>query len=318
MWRYFDPTDYAEAVLRDAPLDAGEITIESIDHVPHLRRLRHLQNARLDLRPADRVNDLTFLCEAPPVITYLWLQAEGPLDLTPLANCPALEALYAISPGGSTGVEALAELTGLRSLSLSPPDNGRDLSFLADCPALRTVILNHCTELTDLSTLVSASALQRIYLWSATSLCDLQALADLADLRWLSIDHAPLSGGLDTVASVLDRLSYLGVWSVPTVTCLDALAETALVSFNLVSCPVTDLDPVGALRSLNEVGLGHLTTVNLAPLATLPHLQNLHLWAIEEPVDLSPLALTHHRLRVRLSNTDIMGDPGPLATIRKN
>ncbi|MGH3831666.1 MAG: NACHT domain-containing protein, partial [Pseudonocardiaceae bacterium] len=49
VWRYFNPADYAEAVLRDAPLDGGAIWVESVDHVPHLSRLQHLREAQLVL-----------------------------------------------------------------------------------------------------------------------------------------------------------------------------------------------------------------------------------------------------------------------------
>ncbi|MGH3906320.1 MAG: hypothetical protein ACRDTE_19390 [Pseudonocardiaceae bacterium] len=103
----------------------------------------------------------------------------------------------------------------------------------------------------------------------------------------------------------------------PTVTSLEALAGSALESFSLQSCPVTDLAPLGTLPSLEWVWLGRLSAVNLAPLAMLPKLRELHLENMEGPVDLSPLARTVHRLRVHLRNTATVGDPGPLVKIRK-
>lgn len=57
--------------------------------------------------------------------------------------------------------------------------------------------------------------------------------------------------------------------------------------------------------------------MDLVPLAALPHLRDLYLTGIEEPVDLSPLARVDHRLRVELRNTSVVGDPGPLVKIRK-
>ena len=53
------------------------------------------------------------------------------------------------------------------------------------------------------------------------------------------------------------------------------------------------------------------------PLASLPHLRELRLMDINEPVDLSPLAQTDHRLRVELRNTPTVGEPGPLVKIRR-
>ncbi|HWR47449.1 MAG TPA: hypothetical protein VN327_07545 [Pseudonocardiaceae bacterium] len=95
------------------------------------------------------------------------------------------------------------------------------------------------------------------------------------------------------------------------------LAGSALESFDLASCPVTDLEPLGTLQSLTKVGLQSLPAVSLTPLAILPYLRELFLNNIEEPVDLSPLAQTGHRLQVRLLNTAIVGDYGPLVKIRK-
>ena len=69
--------DYADAVLRDAPLDGGRIEIELVEHVPHLRTLQHLQDAKLDLFDSGTVDDLAFLRDAPPVTTFLMVTARG-------------------------------------------------------------------------------------------------------------------------------------------------------------------------------------------------------------------------------------------------
>ncbi|MGH3906319.1 MAG: hypothetical protein ACRDTE_19385 [Pseudonocardiaceae bacterium] len=130
VWRYFDPTDYAEAVLRDAPLDDGRIKLDLVEHVPHLRRLQLLRDARLDLFNTG-LDSLDFLHDAPPVITWLQMQVEGPVDLAPLANCPAL-VLLNVFGAEATGIEQIPRLTALDTLSLVSPGRGRDLSFLGD------------------------------------------------------------------------------------------------------------------------------------------------------------------------------------------
>jgi hypothetical protein len=316
VWRYFHPADYAEAVLRDAPLEYGEIWVESVEHVAHLRRLRNLRAAQLALHNIGPADGLAFLHDAPPLITMLSMTAEGPVDLAPLANCPALGVL-SVHGGVCTGVEVLPRLTTLHWLTLVPADRGRDLSFLGDCPALTVVYLPDCTELADLSALGSASGLEYVHLGDATRLCDLRALVGLANLRGLGIASAPLSGGLDAVTPLLGRFARLLMWSVPTVTSLDALAGGALESFDLGSCPVIDLAPLGTLPSLKQVCLRRLASVSLAPLATLPHLRKLELTDMDEPVDLSPLAQTTHRVQLRLRNTATTGNPGPLVKIRK-
>ncbi len=317
VWFYFDPADYAKAVLRGAPLDHGRIKVTLVENIPHLRTLRNLRSVRLDLFDADPVDDLAFLRDAPPATTWLQVRVPGPVDFSPLANCPALGTVSVVSNSVGAGLEILATLPELKVLNIRPPVGGQDLSFLADCPALTDVLLNGCTELSDLSALVSASRLRNVCLRDAKRLRDLGALTELPDLRWLGIGGAPLAGGLAAVTPVLDQLNELSVWSVPTITSLDALAGRALEHLDLEDCPITDLAPLGTLQSLTDVRLRELPGLNLAPLASLPHLRELMLMDITEPVDLSPLAQINHRLRVELWNTPTVGEPGPLVKVRR-
>ena len=179
------------------------------------------------------------------------------------------------------------------------------------------MVLNGCTALSDLSALASASHLRDVHLLDAKHIRDLSALTGLSDLRSLIIDGAPLANGIAAVTPVLDRLKVFGVWSVPTATSLDALAGSGLQQINLADCPLTDLPPLATMQSLTRVWLRDFPAVDLAPLAALPHLRVLFLLEIEEPVDLSPLARTHHRLWVELRNTSTVGAAGPLVKIRR-
>jgi hypothetical protein len=174
-----------------------------------------------------------------------------------------------------------------------------------------------CTELSDLSALASAFRLRYVDLRRAKRLREIGALTKLADLTSLHIGDAPLTGGLAAVTPVLDQLKTLSVCSVPTVTSLDALTGRALEYFSLDDCAVTNLEPLSTLQPLTQVQLRRLPSLNLAPLASLPHLRDLTLADINEPVDLSPLAQTDHRLRVEVRNTPTVGEPGPLVKIRR-
>jgi hypothetical protein len=317
VWRYFDPGEYAEAVLLDAPLDGGKITVERVEHVTHLRTFHHLREARIELINTRTVDDLAFLRDAPLATTVLRVEASGPVDLARLAGCPALEMVDVLGGEASAGWEVLGALPALHWLGVGLPDGGRDLSFLARCPSLTGVVLNGCTALSDLSALVSASHLRYVYLRDAKHIRDLSALTGLSDLRSLIIGGAPLADGVAAVTPVLDRLEVFGMWSVPTATSLDALAGSGLQQINLADCPLTDLAPLATMQSLTRVWLRDFPAVDLAPLAALPHLRVLFLLEIEEPVDLSPLARTHHRLWVELRNTSTVGAAGPLVKIRR-
>ena len=218
----------------------------------------------------------------------------------------------------NTGWEVLPRLPELWWLAVNLPDGGRDLSFLAGCPSLTSVVLKGCTALSDLSALVSVSRLRYVYLGDAQHLRDLRAFTGLRNLKRLGIDDAPLTDGLAAVTPVLDRLEELDVGRVQTVTSLEAVAGSSLREINLADCPITDLEPLATLQSLVRVWLRDLPAVNVAPLATLPHLRELRLTRIEEPVDLSPLALrASHRLWVGLSNTFTVGAAGPLVKVRR-
>ncbi|MGH3984288.1 MAG: NACHT domain-containing protein [Pseudonocardiaceae bacterium] len=214
VWRYFDPVDYARIVLQDAPLDGGKITVELVEHVPYLHTLQHLRDVPLILRDSDKVDDLSFLRDAPPATTQLWVQVTGPVDLWPLGNCPALEAVYVSGGSASAGLEILAALPELKYLYIRPPAGGQDLSFLVGCPSLIRVSLADCTKLSNLSVLASASHLRHVSLYHAKRLGDLNTLTELPDLTSLCIGHAPLTGGLAAVTPVLDQLKDLYMYSV--------------------------------------------------------------------------------------------------------
>ncbi|MDQ3885976.1 MAG: hypothetical protein M3308_02920 [Actinomycetota bacterium] len=318
VWRYFDPADYAHAVLRDAPLDNGRITVERVEHVPLLRELHHIRDARINLINQGLVDDLAFLRDAPPLTTVLQVEASQPVDLAPLSSCPALEIVDVLRGEVSSGWEVLSALPALSWLDINLPDGGRDLSFLARCPSLTAVVLYGCTELSDLSMLVSVSSrLRYVNLRDAKRIRDLSALTGLSDLTSLIIEGAPLVNGVAAVIPILDRLKEFGVWSVPTATSLQAVSGSSLQEINLADCPITDWASLATLQSLTKVWLRDFPTVDLAPLAALPHLRDLILMSIEEPVDLSPLARIDHRLRVKLNNTSTVGATGSLVKVQR-
>ncbi len=62
-WLNFDPAQYAEVVLADAPLDEGYVEITTARLIPHLSRLRHLAGVDLFLSYEEPVSDLRFVGE---------------------------------------------------------------------------------------------------------------------------------------------------------------------------------------------------------------------------------------------------------------
>ncbi|MEJ3744023.1 NACHT domain-containing protein [Actinomycetes bacterium KLBMP 9797] len=109
-WSRFDPAEYAQRVLRDSPLRAGELLVRDrrlLPAVHELRRLRYLTVSLDGLRPVD----LDFVRRLPHLH-----HLAGPVvaDLAPLAGHP------------------------LRSLGVRAAPPGLDLAAIADMPQLTT------------------------------------------------------------------------------------------------------------------------------------------------------------------------------------
>jgi NACHT conflict system protein/NACHT domain-containing protein len=99
-WRYFDPDEFAERVLADAPLLDGHMTIDDQALLPAITRLRNLSNLHLDLRD---LTDLEFLTRLPCLRRA---QVAGDFeDLAPLEHCADLELLM-LGPRGAVDLRA--------------------------------------------------------------------------------------------------------------------------------------------------------------------------------------------------------------------
>lgn len=151
-WRWHEPRDYAEAVLADAPLVDGTITVTDPARLPHLGALRHLSGVSVvigaEARPLSALADV-------PHLTWVTLRVDGEVSLAPLAAHQGLEAVELAGADGYADLDRLDELPGLAylHLGLAPGRAWKSLDFLAHCPNVESLRLSGLDDATDRSAL---------------------------------------------------------------------------------------------------------------------------------------------------------------------
>ena len=287
-WEYFDPGEYAERVLADAPLDEGAVVVRNPVLLPELSRLRHLTRTsvitqqKLDLAKLDGVPHLDTLSSPRP--------PDGGLEA--LAAHRELEMVGLSVAGRKLDLAVLEQLPALSRLYLFGLAPDQDLSSLARLPSLRTLsfhgapmvvdIIEGLTGLTDLSVPFSEP-------WRP---CILHRLAELESLGL----HEPVApiGGLDALVHELrskKHLEGLHLYTAAWVTDAAPLARLAtLRRLDIDATSIVDLTPLAELARLEWLYIGNRERVlDLGPLAALPRLVDLYIADSPPGLDLTPL-----------------------------
>ncbi|WIM94704.1 NACHT domain-containing protein [Actinoplanes oblitus] len=162
-WKYFEPYEYAERVLADAPLDDGEagVTEPSLlaatHHLRHLTGLQAVFDTRCDLDA----------CPPLPHLKWLHLRLGWDGRLNALDRHPALENLLITSDARrptAAEIRSLVRLPRLRVLTLYAPGSvdAEALTTIAEMSWLQYLNLS-LREVRDLSTLAALTDLRGIY-----------------------------------------------------------------------------------------------------------------------------------------------------------
>lgn len=265
-WEYFDPLDYADKVLADAPLDNGRVQIRNAALLPALPRLRHLTRTGVLI---DQKLDSIQLADVPHLtdlsmnmgfagslehlarhadLRFVQLRAERQqLDLSVLTALPNLSILYLFGLAADQDLTALTRLTQLTALGVDDASVTGEL--LANLPALTDLRISPQVSW-DADILTPLSRLERLFLMGAVE---------------------PAGG----VAQLVGRLSHL----------------SDLTGLHLYSCRwVTNLKPLTQLTSLQRIDIDDTSVTDLAPLAELTRLQWLYIGHTDHVLDLTPLS----------------------------
>lgn len=304
-WEYFDPLDYADKVLADAPLDNGRVWIRSAALLPALPRLRHL--TRTDVSIAQK------------------------LDPIQLAGVPHLTDLF--MNVGAGGLEHLARHADLRFVQLRAERQQLDLGVFTALPNL-TILhllglaadqdLTALTGLTQLTTLgVDAALVAGELLTNLPALTDLHIssqaswnvdiLTPLPRLKRLALTRvAEPAGGVRQLAGSLRQmgdLTALHLWGCRWVADLEALTQlTSLQHIDIDDTSVADLTPLAELSRLQSLYIGNTDHVlDLTPLGNLPELVDLWIMDPAPGIDLTPLRgkrmTVHLSRKIKLADT---------------
>lgn len=283
-WKYFDPGEYAQAVLADAAMEDVVVHAHESWRVMELNRLR--QMSRLSI---DRLDEFGFDITAYPKLVALYVRACSRGDLDGLKRAPWLSSLY-----------------------VTMDDDIQDLSFLREMPALS------CFDLTGVSTLppldtwelpeklvilgandlagdVDASVLSRYSELVALKMSGSGVLRNahhLADLPLVSLSLLEIRPDIDLGAFVrmvpkVEILRLEGCSWLDDVGPLAQLSQLRVLDLSRSEVPA-GLDALAAADSLTGLWLDGCS-VDLKSLRSIVRLKMLSLVGAAPGSDLSPL-----------------------------
>lgn len=282
-WKYFEPAEYARAVLADAALETTWVFVSAeyswrIPFVAHLARLRWLRTNRFDTLDSQKMGKLKSLVAAGVTQTTLEVVAR-------------LDALKHVSLRGN---EALIDLSPLRRLR-----NAQDVQLhFEEVPNIEDWRLPEgliSLGAGQFSGDVNAAALHRypnlevIDLSGSGMVRRIDALAKLP-LTWVSFAGLCPEGGLETLVAATPRLRSLGLVDCPWVSnlaCLVAISD--LHWLRLETCINADLSSIPYLPGITTTYFNRTPVARLSWLARLPALQRLSLAGNPATFDLDEL-----------------------------
>jgi hypothetical protein len=301
-WRYFDPGEYADRVLADAPLLDGEIRVDDEVLLTQVPKLRHLGGLRVELEGMADLRPLAGL----PHLTSASLGGRFD-DLAPLLEHRELHTLL-LGPIPHVDLEPLAELALERLYFYPRGDQSVDLSELRALPRLSGLGVNNLAPTADLAPLAGLSRLEQLALYDFPTGLDPAPLGRLEALRDLDLgrleDGRPLGfeGGLRALADYAPHLTSLGFYQVR----LDDLAELArfpaLRTLSLRLCGALDLSRLDAVKSLTALQIS--TTAHAEYLDQIRGLSGVQVVEIlssrDDIQDIDLSALGDRRMTVRV------------------
>jgi hypothetical protein len=264
-WEYFDPIEYADKVLADAPLDNGQVFVTNTTLLTALPRLH-------------RARDVS-------------IGADQRLNLTQLANIPHLTRVW-IHHGFTGSLKHLIQHVDLSLIQLCAEQKRLDLDVFTSLPNLTFLNVSDLSADQDLAAIIELTGLADLGLGGVS--VDSDIFANLPALISLAIS-SPSSWDPDALAplSRLERLELTGTFE-PVGGLVRLAGQLSQMShfsqLHLGSCRwVTDLEPLRRLPSLRGLDICDTPVADLAPLANRFRLQWLRIGRIDHVLDLTPL-----------------------------
>lgn len=264
-WSFFDPSDYAERVLSNSPLENRSITVRDVAVIPFVPGLRHAE--AVNVRIPRRLSSLDVLL--PIADRIVSLDASNSLALRDLSEIRSFRRLRQLNVA-NTGVASLEPL--------------RD-------SALTRLIVDGCQGIDDLTAL-SQSPLEALYC-RRTGVASVQPLIELSRLQAIDLGHTAVRevSALATLPLKIVRLTKTAVQEVPFTTGnLEVLYAEAtqvldLSGGNWRSLELLELGNCSQLRSVGALrGATNLASLDVSQCSSLTDLHEIadlplvHLW----------------------------------------
>jgi NACHT domain len=278
-WDQFDPHEFADTVLADAPLVDGDIDVHSVRTALAAQRLTRLAGLAVFL---NEPVDLTELTEAPE-LEHLALYGGATGGLSTLDRHPILQWLQVTNEQAVSDPDELPGMPMLTWLFFEDHPGIERLDFLTRNKALTLLSLSSVAGVEDFSALDALSDLTQLALGSLTQPV-LSRIPRLEAMRHLALHKCvePV-GGLESVVRHAPNVSRL------------ELTNTDWVA---------DLTPITGLTKLTRLCLRETEIEDLTPLALLPQLHSLDLIDCPNIRDLSPLSRLPNLQWVWVRNTN--------------
>ncbi|MEJ3742845.1 NACHT domain-containing protein [Actinomycetes bacterium KLBMP 9797] len=286
VWRYFDPEQYAQQVLQDAPLDEGRVWITEPALLPYASDLRHLTAIRLD---CESTVDLTSI-GASPKLTRLNLTRDWRGSTRTLAMFPNLRALLLMTDRAITAadVRPLTELPKLRRLWLYGGGVQQDAVDALTLATDLTEVHMASADNTDLSAVARMPALRMLGITGRASgsfpRLPTNGLSGLSLGHWGSAPDDPKA-----LARAFPMVTELQLYGSEWPEDLGFVGEfPRLERLSLDHAMTGRVASLRAPAALREVDLGFAIEVDMTALAQMRQLQRISLRWIDRPVDLTP------------------------------
>ena len=288
-----DFSGFAPSALTEFQLyNAGEskpVDLSGLKDCPYIEKMR------LGLL---RLNDLSFLNNAPR-LSELWLEElDGLRDISALGGLKKLDELFIGRCNDIRDFSSIGGCEALTSFHADGMDALRDASFLRNCPDIKTVEIEHC-RLKDLEFLDNQ---QRPVTWNiklSISGCeDFSGLAYVRNFSYLFIDPSQEGEEKGDIQPVLEYLKDADIFELNLDNCrnLDlGMLPSSVKQLTIGNCnELTDLSGFAGtgIRYLNLYNMQRLNSLNgIEKLTSLVNAEwgRLEIWNCPRLTDWSAL-----------------------------
>ena len=315
-WSYFDPHEYAERVLANAPLRHGRLRIDDPALLPAVHLLRNLRSLSVSL--PENTTSLDCL-EGLPALTAITAVRIPAAELPRLSEHRKLNSISFI--GVDDPIRDLSQFFDfpeLRNLNLYNGKFESDLSFLQHLPQLNSLGLPDLDAVTDFTPLLSQSSLKNLYITRGINLRSLEPIRHLSSLRSLTLGATSLTpGSIEEIAWRWPSLTMLQLMGAPWLTSIAPIVALPLKVMTLNECEnLADINPIAQLHRISTLFFFDNQTIDLSPISGLGRLAAINLGGSGRNIDLSPLANLSKLKSIYLRDASEDTDLSPLSKIR--